>query len=352
MRYPELFKLGFQAELDSQPLPNNQTDRKRSSGWLKPLLGAGAVGGLAYMGDRYLNGGAGLNAIKQQFAGGTGSTNSKPVQPTNIAGPIADQIVTRGQQAMAETAPEAGGRVGMGAVGAGQALANTGNIVKALKQPTVVPELLQSPKAVAALKWLQASKANNFQPVASALKVGLQPVSGLTSAARAAAQPPPLPGASTWLNNPVTRGIGTGLKRALPVLGAAGGAMDADIAERGMFNVNLGETTNRTLGGAAGLATTLHPAGILGNLGIAGYTGVKDYQLGAQAKQDQTAGDAGDYLQQLYRAMKDPASKAEATTQLNDFLAEPRMAAMLSRPDLATNYPATASLLGRIRQQQ
>lgn len=305
-----MFKLGFLMESNQL---QQQRQPKRPTNWLKPVVGAAAAGGLAYMGDRYLNNGAGANWLKQQFAGG-----NQPVQPTaNPAAEAARKAMPAYEAGLAADqqnhALDGGKLDGMRQIGYGAGI----GLQKGVDGVRAGYNYLNSTPAA---RQAAAAAAKAQQAALPAIQRGMA-LPGLAAAK------------AGWLG------------RVVPGMGALAGGMDEDIAERGMFNVNLGPTANRTLGALGGAATTLNPIGLIGSaVGNAGI-GVYNWRTGVRAGQDQTAGNLGDTALGLLRQLKQEPDVANEYAQ--QFLQLPAVQATMNNP--AERHPATAHLLQRLQ---
>lgn len=310
-----MFKLGYLME--SSQLPPQP---KRSTSWLKPVVGAGAAAGLAYMGDRYLNNGAGASWLKQQFAGG-----NQPVQPKAVPMPNLDPAAMTADPPDYRQVGQTLSDANQAFRAASQQAADEGGRDEASRQlGQVIGGTVQAAPAVH--KFLTAAK-----PQAGLAAAGAQ--SGASTAGSTASK---LGLAST---------AGT-MGKLTPGLGGLFGALNDDIAERGFADVNLGEPANRALGGVAGAVTSLHPVGLAGNiLGNAGL-GAYNWHTGRLAETNSHAGDVGDSALTLMRALREQPD--QTLPYARGFLQMPVVRNMMDNP--AERHPASNQLLQRLME--
>lgn len=302
MRYLSLFKLGY--TLETGRLPQQQPRRS----WMKPLVGAAAGAGLAYMGDRYLNNGAGMNWMKQQFNGNQQQAQPAP-KPVTPADPTNYQQVGQDLSDLNDGIRDLGRQVG-----------EDGHLTGSAQMGQAAGSGVQL--APTAWKYLSAAK-----PAANAAQGAAQAGATATTASK--------------LGLMSTAGT---LGKVVPVAGGLFGALNDDIAERGFANVNLGEPTNRTLGGLAGAVTSLHPVGIAGNLIGNGAIGAYNWHTGNQAEANAHAGATGDVALNLLKNLKiDPD---QTLPYARGFLRSPVVEKMMNNP--AERHPTTNQLLQRL----
>lgn len=286
--------------------------RRRTADWLKPVIGLGAAGGLAYMGDRYLNHSNGMNALKQLVA-------KQPPTPPPAQHPInVNEIHQHVTDNVRNTFFN-------------QADQNFSDQWSSPVAPAMLPVFgLAVPKIV--------GKAVNT-------------IKGLTKAQALAAQSAtPL---ARVLHNPVSS---VAAKVLGPLSGAINGGSDA-VAERGLFGLpsspvaEVGSAQynrNRAIGMTLGAASGLTPVGALGNFGLSMHGMVDSYRQANQAATDTLAGQHGDVLLNLRRASQsDPA----AATALTEYLEAPKFKQFLADRSHMERYPALTQLAKTLQQR-
>lgn len=296
-----------------------QPRRRRTSDWLKPVLGLGAAGGLAYMGDRYLNHSNGMTALKQLFAkrpatpAAANSHSTTPEEPINV-----NEI----HQAVSDTTRNDF----QGQVDQGLREQWSAPVAPAML-PTfglAVPKLVGN--AVNAIKGLtkaQATAANSATPLAR------------------------------FLHNPVSN---VAAKVVGPLSGAINGGSDA-VAEYGLFGMpgsqpaEVGSAQynrNRNVGMTVGGISGLHPVGAVGNMVLSLGGLFNNYSQSVVAAKDSLADQHGKVIMNLGRASRsDPA----AATALTEYLAAPKVKQFLADQSHMERYPALAQM-AKILQQR